>query len=234
MLVLAHRGVHYRGLSENTIEAFEEGIRQGADGIEFDLRSSKDGELVIVHDANLHRVAGDAHRVGELTAGELAEIPLRQGGKIPTLHDVTSRIHAPALLDIEVKHPDALESLIVKLKTSAALRERTIVSSFNTHVIAGIRRDVSDVRTLLLMKRWPLPLHGRTFWQKVGSIAPWGVGLPLALLTTKRVRFLRARIHARVAGWDSRGAIREAQKARKLGVDAAIVKHVREARIPIS
>lgn len=232
MLVLAHRGVHYRGLSENTLEAFEEGIRQGADGIEFDLRVAKDGELVVVHDANLHRVAGDAHRVGELTAGELAEIPLRQGGKIPTLHDVTSHIHAPALLDIEVKHADALEPLIVKLKTSSALRERTIVSSFNLRVIAGIRREVPDVRALLLLKRWPLPLRGRTLWRKVGAIAPWGIGLPLALLTGKRIRFLREHVHAHVAGWDSRGAAREARAARMLGVDAAIVKHVREARVP--
>ncbi len=112
MIVLAHRGVFYRGLSENTLDAFEEGIRQGADGIEFDLRVSKDGELIVIHDTNLHRVAGDAHRVTELTASELAELSLRHGGRIPTLHDVTSRIHEPAILDMELNQPDAAGPLL--------------------------------------------------------------------------------------------------------------------------
>ncbi len=234
MIVLAHRGVFYRGLSENTLDAFEEGIRQGADGIEFDLRVSKDGELIVIHDTNLHRVAGDAHRVTELTASELAELSLRHGGRIPTLHDVTSRIHEPAILDMEVKHRDAAGPLIVKLKTSAGLRERTVVSSFNARVLADVRRETPNVRTLLLLKRWPLPFRGHAFERKVQTLRLWAVGFPISLVTPRRIRFLHEKLQIQVAAWDTRGSAQEARKMRKLGLDVAIVKHVREARIPIS
>ncbi|NDC19510.1 MAG: glycerophosphodiester phosphodiesterase, partial [Microbacteriaceae bacterium] len=51
-LVIAHRGASaYR--PENTLEAFELGIQQGADGIEFDLVTTKDQELVIRHENTL-------------------------------------------------------------------------------------------------------------------------------------------------------------------------------------
>lgn len=229
MLVLAHRGVYCRGVSENTIEAFEEGIRQGADGIEFDLRVSKDGELVVVHDANLHRIAGDAHKVSEFTAAELAQIPLRHGGRILTLHDVTSQIHAPAILDMELKHRDALEPLITKLKTSATLRERTILSSFHASALLRLRRELPDVRTLFLVKRWPLPLGGKRFLKRLERLHPRGVAFPLPTITRQRIQLLK-RHGLQVGAWDLRGTAREARHARSLGLDFAIVRNVREAK----
>jgi glycerophosphoryl diester phosphodiesterase len=231
MLVLGHRGVHGRTISENTIEAFHEAIRQGADGIEFDLRASRDGEMVVVHDVNLHRVAGDAHRVAELTASQLAQVSLRAGGSIPTLHDVTSHIHAPHLLDIEVKHRDVIETLIVKLGTSSALRERTIVSSFHASVLMRVRRAHPDVRTLFLVPRWPLPLQGKRFFTKLLRLKPWAVACPVQILNPKRVDHLRSYGWS-VGAWDVRGTLGEARKIQRLGLDVAIVRHVREVRIP--
>ena len=53
--VWAHRGASgYR--PENTLEAFELAIRQGADGIELDVHTSVDGELIVMHDENVDRV----------------------------------------------------------------------------------------------------------------------------------------------------------------------------------
>jgi len=231
MMVLGHRGVPGRTCSENTIEAFHEAIRQGADGIEFDLRASRDGEMVVVHDANLHRVAGNAHRIVELSAVELAQIPLRAGGTIPALHDVTSQIHAPMILDMEVKHRDVVEPLILKLGTSAALRERTIVSSFHASVLLRVRRAYPDVRTLLLISRWPLPLQGKRFFIRLQRLKPWGVALPVQVFRPRRVDFLRQ--HGwKVGAWDVRGTVREARRIQALGLDVGIVKHVREFRIP--
>lgn len=231
MLIFAHRGVHNRGVSENTLEAFEEGIRQGADGIEFDLRVSKDGELVVVHDVNLHRVAGDAHRVNELTLKELQSLTLRQGGTIPSLQDVTSRIHAPAMLDMELKHLTAVEPLLRKLKTSAVLRERTIVSSFQSAILEQFHREVPDVRRLFLIRHWPFPFRGAAFRRKIERLEPWAIAARLFLLTRRRVRYLRS-LGVLVGAWDVRRTAREARAARRIGVDIAIVKHVREARIP--
>ena len=233
MIVLGHRGIYSRLYSENTLEAFDEAVRQGADGIEFDLRVSKDGELIVIHDANLRRVAGDVRKIADVTREELASIALRNGGAIPTLHDVTSRYHAPLTLDMEVKDKDVLESLVAKLKTSAALRERTIVSSFHAAVLLRVRRELPDVRTLLLVKRWPLPLGGKKFWTRIDRLKPWGIGFQLIILNRKRVQFLRLR-NLQVGAWDGRGTLREARKARALQVDVAIVKHVKEVKLPVT
>lgn len=231
MIVLGHRGSPGKDRTENTLESFDEAIRQGADGIECDARLSKDDEIVVVHDANLHRIAGDAHRVAELTATELAAISLRFGGTIPTLQDLTSRYHAPLVLDIEIKHHDVLPHLILKLKTSATLRGRTVVSSFHLKIIQHIRRELPDVRTILLLKNWPLPLRGNALWQRVQHEGIWGIGLSLAMLNPRRVQILRSRnIH--VAGWDQRtiGTPAEARRAQKLGLDVAIVRCVWDAK----
>lgn len=228
MLILGHRGAPGKKLAENTLPAFRAALEQGADGIELDLRLSKDGELVVVHDANLHRIAGDAHKTAELTAQELACIPLRHAGCILTLNEVTAAIHEPAYLDIEIKHHAAVGPLAAKLKTSTGLRERCIVSSFYPRIIKQFKKECPDVKVLGLVARWPLPLQRQWLWNALHQLDLWGVGFPLSMLTPTRVTFLRD-IGYVVAGWDKRGTKREAARAIALGLDVAIVKDVASA-----
>lgn len=225
MIVLGHRGFPSRLASENTIEAFQRALALGADGIEFDVRRSRDGEMVLVHDAGLSRIAGDGHATHELTAAELALIPLRHGGRIATLQDVTSTIHAPAILDMEVKDVEVAEDLVRKLQTSQALRERTIISSFHEEVLLAVHQALPDVRTLFLVSRWPLPLRGPAFWMRLGRLKPWAIGFPGRVLTAKRMQMLKD-AGFMVAAWDLRGTIREARWIAGLDVDVAIVKRV--------
>lgn len=227
MLVFAHRGFHGRTRTENTLEAFHEAVDLGADGIELDLRLSKDGELVVVHDTNLHRIAGDSHRVEELTAEELSKIPLRYGGSIVTLNEVTASIHSPIQLDIDVKTPAAIGPLLRKLGTSASLRERVIVSSFQTKLLTQVRDAYPDVRILQLLLRWPLPLRGEKLWSKLRRLRPWGVAFPLVMLNKARILHLRS--FGAVGAWDRRFTAAEARKAQELDLDFAIVHGVREA-----
>jgi len=227
MLVFAHRGFHGRTRTENTLDAFREAVAQGADGIELDLRLSKDGELVVVHDKNLHRVAGDAHRVDELTADALSKIPLRHGGSIVTLNEVTASIHVPTQLDLEIKEKSVVGPLLRKLGTSAGLRERAIISSFHTSALAQVRAAHPDVRTLQLVLRWPLPLQGEKLWNRIRRLSPWGIAFPLAVLNESRVEHIRA--FGRVGAWDSRHSAAEAHKALDLQLDLAIVHRIREA-----
>lgn len=226
MLILGHRGFPTRHWTENTLESFKGALCLGADGVELDLRLSKDGEIVVFHDPNLHRLAGADHKVGRLTAAELAECPLRYGGRIPTLNQVTASIHAPAILDMEVKTREVWGHLAGKLRTSAALRERTIVSSFNPRVIRAARRDFPDMRRILLVKRWPLPLRGRRFWKALEELGPWAVGFPIMTFNRRRVERLR-RSGYRVAGWDLRNSVAERLSADRLKLDVKIVKWVR-------
>ena len=56
-LIFGHRGSPTY-ITENTIASFEKAIEQGVDGLEFDVRLSKDKKIIIFHDATLQRLAG--------------------------------------------------------------------------------------------------------------------------------------------------------------------------------
>src|SRR6058998_2336369 len=70
-LVFAHRGGSALA-PENTIEAFDNGLRLGANGIELDVRLSRDGVVVVHHDRTLERTTGLTGPIANRTAGELA------------------------------------------------------------------------------------------------------------------------------------------------------------------
>ncbi len=222
MLIFAHRGLFDRSISENTLKAFQNAVVHGADGIEFDVRVSRDGVPVIIHDETLDRVAGDARRVRDLTTQELQDLALRGDGSIPTLNDVTASVLAPVWLDIEIKDREVLPLLITKLKTSAALRERVIVSSFVSDDLLMISNALPDVKTLLLLRTWPLLFRGRALWQRVKQMKVWAIGLPVNVMREKRVNWLRKQ-GWRVAAWDLQPLKREARRLVRLAPDIAIV-----------
>ncbi len=96
-LRLAHRGDHRRH-PENSLGAIVAAVEvPGCDGVEFDVRASRDGVPVIVHDATLARVQGRPEAVAELSVAELEPLG------VPTLADVLSALPHRAFLDIELK-----------------------------------------------------------------------------------------------------------------------------------
>ena len=98
-LRLAHRG-DWRVAPENTLAAFRAAMRvPGCDGVEFDVRISRDGVPVLLHDATLSRVQHRRERVDRLTAAELGETG------IPRLDAVLAALRG-AWLDVELKGND--------------------------------------------------------------------------------------------------------------------------------
>src|SRR6266704_6723304 len=83
-VVFAHRGGSALA-PENTIQAFDNGLRLGADGIELDVRLSRDGAVVVHHDRTLDRTTTLRGPVADRTADEL-----RRAG-VPVLADVLAR-----------------------------------------------------------------------------------------------------------------------------------------------
>jgi len=74
----AHRGGIVPGYPENTIAAFRQAIKVGAEVLEVDLRGAKDGHVVIIHDKTLDRTTNGAGRATDHT---LAELKRRRGGR---------------------------------------------------------------------------------------------------------------------------------------------------------
>lgn len=99
---IAHRGLHTAAVSENSLAAFADAMDAGY-AIEFDLRLSSDGEIMVIHDGSLQRVCGRPGKVSELTAAELADYPLYAGGSIPTFRETLEQVQGRSPLLIELK-----------------------------------------------------------------------------------------------------------------------------------
>ncbi len=72
-IVIAHRGDHVE-VPENTIAAYENGIKNGVDYVEIDLRTTKDSVLVIMHDATVDRMTNGKGKISELTYAEIRKL----------------------------------------------------------------------------------------------------------------------------------------------------------------
>jgi glycerophosphoryl diester phosphodiesterase len=166
---------------ENSLLAFRNAIASGADLLELDVRLSRDGEVMVIHDANVDRTTDGAGRVDETPAAALARLRLRgpdgslSDERVPTLGQVLE-LAAPTtvglLLEIKDPGPSALyerrgdrvcpvggppyEGL--PAKAIAAIRDmglagRTAVMAFNPEVLTRVRALDPTQRTTLLVSQ---------------------------------------------------------------------------------
>ncbi len=119
---------------ENSLEALvlATGI-PGCDGVEFDVRLSRDGVPVLLHDATLGRVQGWPGSVAEHDAAELRSLG------IPSLAEALDALRSEAFLDVELKgdeHGEATAGVLRKARGSAP--ERIVISSFEPPTLAAM------------------------------------------------------------------------------------------------
>ncbi len=100
--IIAHRGYHCF-FPENSIPAFKEAINRNY-GIEFDVRMTKDGELIVFHDQNGRRLLGVDLKIKDMTYDEILKFSLCDGEyKVSRLEDVLDLIEGKVLVLIEIK-----------------------------------------------------------------------------------------------------------------------------------
>jgi len=145
--VIAHRGSGI-GPFENTLQGMQMAIAWGADGIECDVQSSQDGELVVFHDPALDRLTNGSGLVAEHTLEELKRLHVGEGEKIPTLTEVLTLLKSQPqfIINLDVK-VQGIEVKILKEIQSQNILDRTLVSSFITQVLRKIRELNADIET---------------------------------------------------------------------------------------
>jgi glycerophosphoryl diester phosphodiesterase len=156
-MIFGHRGASDARL-ENTLPAFTHAIERGADGVELDVQLSRDGEVVVFHDADLARLAGRYERVEHLRWDELSRALLLQGGRIPRLVDLLEVWPTDRWLNVELKAGGAQ----VARETVRVLagRPRVILSSFDPRMLLAARAAGSAYEhALLLAAESPPFLH---------------------------------------------------------------------------
>lgn len=149
--IQCHRGYEQGGAQENTLASFSAAAKAGAEMIELDVRLSKDGVAVVVHDADLERIARRKELVTALSAAELEQL-----AKVPTLQAVLESRECGALkVNIELKSNAAaangLEPAVASAVRAAKAENRVMFSSFNPLALRRIAKLLPEIPRALLV-----------------------------------------------------------------------------------
>jgi len=168
-LIFAHRGSSIRE-PENTIRAFQAAFQEGADGVEFDIRRTKDGEIVIIHDATISRTSNGVGRVKKFNYSQLLEYDFGKGEKIPLLEDVLKLFGNNHWLNIEIKET-GFEKHLVELLYELQISEKIVISSFKQSALKAVSKLNPNLPLALLYNHTKVNLT-KLQEMKITSIHP--------------------------------------------------------------
>ncbi len=169
---IAHRGNSWNA-PENTLVAIERAINEGANYIEVDVRHTADGSLILLHDRDLLRIAGDSRAIWDVHSRELENIDAGgwfasdfRGERIPTLAQAVELVRGRAGLYIEIKGAPQMPELVAK--TLAELEaldflEESVIASLSAHDLLQAQEIHPDIRTSLLVHTSVGRVEGQPF-----------------------------------------------------------------------
>jgi glycerophosphoryl diester phosphodiesterase len=186
---LAHRGASARA-PENTLEAFRLAVEQGAGGLELDVHATRDGEIVVIHDATVDRTTDGSSAVADMALDELRRLdagyrfspdggltfPYRgRGLRIPTLAEVYEEFPDVRVnVDIKERRAGAEEAVLQVIRRAVA-EARTLVASNDHAVVRRFRRASGgriptassrrEIAAFYLMSRSRLEALGRPAYE---------------------------------------------------------------------
>ena len=156
---IAHRGESIIA-PENTMAAFRAAIELGADGFEFDIYPTKDGNFICLHDSTVKRTGGVDERPINMTVAELKALdvgawkgPQFRGERMPTLAEVLTLAHDDFELYVEIKGiPVPMLHKVAEIvkAESKATPERVLFHCFGTNAVAELRRLLPEYRAYWL------------------------------------------------------------------------------------
>ncbi len=165
--VIGHRGAS-REFPENTLIAFDQALRRGADGVECDLQLSRDGVPVVYHDRTLTRAGGGRRRVARMDLAQLkrldpgARIDARfRGQHIPTLERLLNRYAGRTRLLLEIKMREGrtgrkrhheLARAVARAVSRRRDGRKTMILCFDTEVLEVCEDQAPRVPRVLNLK----------------------------------------------------------------------------------
>lgn len=208
--IIAHRGAP-RERPENTIAAFALALEQGADGIELDVHATRDGVVVVHHDAEL-RGDRERSRIAELTLSELRrrELCATPDEGVPTLAEVLALVGERARVYVEVKAVGIEEHVVAAIRAG---RSDCAVHAFDHRVARRVRTLAPEIPVGILLASYLLDLHGAI--HLTGATAVWQ---HWELVDAALVRDAAA-AGARVVAWTVNEPA-DARRLARLGVSA--------------
>jgi glycerophosphoryl diester phosphodiesterase len=220
-LTSAHRGDPVAD-RENTLPAFTSAVREGADMVELDLRRTRDGEIVVLHDATLSRLWGDDRPVADLTLAAVREVGDGQR-RIPTFREVLQQIDVPMMVDLNA---ETVEGALDEVRQADAVARALFVTG-NVTALRHLRRLAPEARIgLTWVAQEPPPAAllrelGAEYWNPM-----------FRLVTPDRVAEVH-RMGLKVSTWTV-DKPRHMARVVAAGVDAIVSNRIRDLRRHLS
>jgi glycerophosphoryl diester phosphodiesterase len=223
--------------------AFREALAIGADGIEFDVRLTRDGVPVVIHDSTLRRTGGLPHRVAELNWAKLAQIDVGSGfaqkkglspgtfanETVPALAELFTLFQSNnSVLYLEMKcdspsEQRPLAEACVRAIHEHSLKERVIVECFQLPALKILKEIDPEVKTVALFEPAftnPSGLSEQRIINQAKDVGAWALALHQRLARESLVQKAKAEgLHVAVWTVDDPAWI---QRARAIGIDALI------------
>jgi len=156
MQIIGHRGASHDA-PENTRESVELAWEQQADGAEIDIRLTRDGAIVAIHDADTKRTTGIKVDVAKATLPELRQLDAGswkgdrwKGVQIPTLEEVLATIPEGRFLFIEIKTGPEIAAPLARVLQQSKLSDRTRLISFNRAALSAAKRALPEIPAYFL------------------------------------------------------------------------------------
>src|SRR5215210_706115 len=205
---IGHRGLSAR-FPENTLAAFRAALEAGAGGIELDVRVTRDGHPIVMHDATVDRTTGGFGAVAGMTLEAVRRLGVGgTGGVVPTLREVFEEFPG-ARVNIDIKDWDlpGAEKVVLNVLREAGVADRVLVASADHRVLrrfrgaAGGEFDTGasrrEIAVFYALSRLRLERLVRPAYAALQVPVDYG---PLRILTPRFVRAARS-VGVRVDAW---------------------------------
>ena len=144
---IGHRGA--AGLEpENTLRSFRRAAAEGVDAVELDLRLSRDGRLIMLHDPTVDRTTNGSGPVADMTLDEIQRLDAGLGERIPTLEETLDAIELP--IHAELKTVEAAGPL-ADLIFARGLAQRVTPISFQAEALRRIKLSLLNLPVGLIV-----------------------------------------------------------------------------------
>lgn len=153
-LRIGHRGAAGHVL-ENTLGSIEKAIELGVDYVEIDLRLTRDGHVVILHDATVDRTTNGRGRIKDLTLAQVKRIRTKDGQHVPTLEEVLKLTDGRVGLMLELKIR-GLAKPVTEIVERCGFRGPVIYASFHHKELSRVRAWLPSATLMPLISRGPI------------------------------------------------------------------------------
>ena len=169
-LRIGHRGAAGHVL-ENTLGSIEKAIELEVDFVEIDLRLTRDGHVVVLHDATVDRTTNGHGRIKDLTLAQLQRITTKDGQHVPTLEQVLKLTDGRVGLMLELKIR-GLAKPVTEIVERSGFSNPVIYASFNHDELARIRQILPRAKIMPLFDKAPIRLKAL-----VANLYPTHIGV---------------------------------------------------------